>query len=403
MSGAERGVAVDSAAVDEVAAGVSTRLQRHRREVEEAIFSEVLTMSAPAEVDLEYESVLRRAVAAGVGHGLAGIERGADSLGPIPAAILAEAGHAARRDIGLDVELRRYFAGYTILCDFVMDAAPEDGGRRDGLRGALNALAMIFDRVMPAVVGQYGREKGGRPMHANSLLRERVRKLLADEPLAADELPCQLEDWHVGAIGCGGGVEGALRQAAEVADRSLLLVHPDREVVWAWLGGRRRIETADITASLCIDAAGAAIALGEPARGADGWRLTHRQAEAAFAIAKRGIGGIIRYADVGLLASVSQDRLMMSSLHEIYLAPLTDVRDGGVALRQTLRAYLRASRNVSSAASALGVSRQTVGARLRKIEERLGRTIESCTAELEVALELDSIDAGTGPHPFQTA
>jgi len=58
-------------------------------------------------------------------------------------------------------------------------------------------------------------------------------------------------------------------------------------------------------------------------------------------------------------------------------------------LRKTLRAYFTTGRNITSAASALGVSRQTVGNRLRVIEEKLGRTIESCAPEIEVALRLD--------------
>lgn len=70
-------------------------------------------------------------------------------------------------------------------------------------------------------------------------------------------------------------------------------------------------------------------------------------------------------------------------------APLADGRDGGLELRKTLRAYFTTGRNITSAASALGVSRQTVGNRLRVIEEKLGRTIESCAPEIEVALRLD--------------
>ena len=62
-------------------------------------------------------------------------------------------------------------------------------------------------------------------------------------------------------------------------------------------------------------------------------------------------------------------------------------------LRETLRTYLAAERNVSSTAAALGVVRKTVDTRLRTIEERLGRTLHPCPAELEIALELDEIAA----------
>lgn len=110
-------------------------------------------------------------------------------------------------------------------------------------------------------------------------------------------------------------------------------------------------------------------------------------------------GGTVRYADVGLLASVAQDPLLSSSLRDMYLAPLSEARDGGVRLRGTLRSYFEAGRNITSAASALGVSRQTVASRLRAVEEMLGRTLESCGPELEVALRLESVDPFEPPPP----
>jgi hypothetical protein len=39
----------------------------------------------------------------------------------------------------------------------------------------------------------------------------------------------------------------------------------------------------------------------------------------------------------------------------------------------------------------LGVVRKTVESRLRAVEQRLGRTLHPCPAELEVALALDEL------------
>lgn len=105
-------------------------------------------------------------------------------------------------------------------------------------------------------------------------------------------------------------------------------------------------------------------------------------------IALRQSPGLVRYTDVALLASALRDDTLAGSLEGLYLAPLAEERDGGAALRRTLRAYFMAGRNVSSAAAALGVSRQTVNSRLRAIEERIGRPLDACTAELETALRL---------------
>jgi DNA-binding PucR family transcriptional regulator len=72
----------------------------------------------------------------------------------------------------------------------------------------------------------------------------------------------------------------------------------------------------------------------------------------------------------------------------LFLAPLAEERDGGAVARQTLRAYFEAERNASSAAALLEVSRQTVGSRLRAIEERIGRPLSACANELEATMRL---------------
>jgi DNA-binding PucR family transcriptional regulator len=143
--------------------------------------------------------------------------------------------------------------------------------------------------------------------------------------------------------------------------------------------------------------AGLFLALGEQGTGVEGWRLSHRQAKAAMAVAQRGLGRVVRYADVALLASALRDDVLASSLRDIYLAPLGNERDGGATLRETLRAYFASGRNVSSAAAKLGVTRQTVSIRLRIVEERIDRSLNSCAAETEVALRLR--DLGESPPP----
>jgi DNA-binding PucR family transcriptional regulator len=63
---------------------------------------------------------------------------------------------------------------------------------------------------------------------------------------------------------------------------------------------------------------------------------------------------------------------------------------------ETLRAYLVADRNASSAAAALGVNRNTIAERLRAIEAAIGRPLSACGPELEAALRLAELD-GTAP------
>ena len=75
----------------------------------------------------------------------------------------------------------------------------------------------------------------------------------------------------------------------------------------------------------------------------------------------------------------------------LYLAPLEEGRDGD-NLRNALRAYFQAGRNVSSAAAALGLNRRTLSKRLQAAERILGRPLESLAADLEIALSLEALE-----------
>jgi diguanylate cyclase with GGDEF domain/PucR-like helix-turn-helix protein len=212
-------------------------------------------------------------------------------------------------------------------------------------------------------------------------------------------LDYDLGGWHLGVIAVGDGAPPAVRGLAAAVDRRLLSVEHGQESVWAWLGGSERVALGELQRAL-VGAVGTGsqpplvLALGEPARGIDGWRVTHQQAQAALAVALRrdeARPAPTRYGDVALLASALKDVLLGGALIDVYLEPLEDSRGSGSVLRETLRAYLGTERGISSAAAALGVTRRTVENRLRTIEERLGRTLHPCPPELEVALSLDAL------------
>ena len=137
-----------------------------------------------------------------------------------------------------------------------------------------------------------------------------------------------------------------------------------------------------------FDHAGVVVALGEPAGGLTGWRFSHLQAKAALPIAARE-GGVVRFADVTLVAALRRDELISTSLRRLYLDPLEAGRDGGETTRETLRAWFRCERNISSTAAALGVDRRTVRNRLRVVEAQVGRPLAEVALDLELALRLD--------------
>jgi hypothetical protein len=375
-------------------ADVSARLARRLPEIEEVILARASAVAATAlEQDAEYRRGLRSAVAAAVGFGLAAIERGEESCGPAPAAVLDQARFASRRRVALQIVLRRYAAGYSALSDFLMQEMRGEGagGSPAELYLLQRELTAVFDLLVAAVSTAY--EEESRHVAPSERHARRVRRLLDGEPVDTAGLEYDFEGWHLGAVALGAGGEELLRESAGLLDRRVLLLAGEGSgSVWAWFGGAREFEPdqLDQLASR-LRPPGPTLAIGTPARGLRGWRLTHRQARAATSVAVRRPGRLSRYADVALLAAILRDEDLVEFLTETYLAPLAAERDGGETLRRTLCAYFAAARNVSSAAAALGVSRKTVDNRIRSVEAHLGRHISSYAAELEIGLRLEHL------------
>jgi purine catabolism regulator len=83
------------------------------------------------------------------------------------------------------------------------------------------------------------------------------------------------------------------------------------------------------------------------------------------------------------------------SLVDAYLGPLD--RDRAARhLRETLRAYFASDCNAVSTAEALGVDRHTVQRRLRRVEQAVGRSVDECRVEMDVALRVELLDPRAG-------
>lgn len=341
------------------------------------------------------------AVAAGVEYGLEGIEHGEASAPAVPEALLAQARLAARSGVSLDTVLRRYFAGHVLIDDFMMQEAERTEHLDPSeLKRLLRSQAAIVDRLLAAVSQAYTEEAKRRPQGTERQKAERIERLLGGEPLDTAELGYGFEGWHLGLVASGPGAEKALSVLARSLDARLLTLRREEGTHWAWLGSKRRLDAAEAEAFAARELPdGLALAIGEAGEGIAGWRLTHRQARAALSVALRGGDRVVRYAGVALLASALQDELLRTALHDLYLAPLEAERDGGEALRETLRAYFAAERNVSSAAAMLGVNWQTIKNRLKTVEERVGASLGACDTEMELALALETVDLHKPERP----
>lgn len=374
------------------------RLRLRHSAIEEVIFARIcdpVSFGSAGSGDAEYLAGLRATVVAVVDYVLTGIEQGEGWAGPIPLVAVMQARRAARCGVNLDTLVLRYIAGHRLLGEFVNDEADRAGYSSYGhaLYQLRRTQESLLERLTAAITGEYQQERERMERSPEQWRRELVQKLLAGEPVDPTRLDYELDVWHLGVIATGAGAEKAVRGLAHGLGRRLLAVACGEGTVWAWLGGHHKLPIADIEGLLSSDGvADVPLAIGELQKGIDGWRLTHREAQAALPVALSKSQTLTRCANVPLEAALLQHELLAGVLVKNYLSPLDSQKDGGVVLRETLRAYFAKECNAAKAGVVLRVDRHTVRRRLRTIEGALGRLIPACRAELEMALRLDELD-----------
>ena len=369
------------------------RLRARSREVEEAIVAAALSIRPLASDDGEGLAGLRASARETVELIADLIEQGADWTPRLPPAVAAQVRHLARSGVTLDAVMRGHYATTSLCFEFATSEIS------DLPQGTLPYLVEVQswhgDALMSATSAEYEAELARLECSPSArCLEEQVRRLLAGEPVDTDDVDYDFDGWHLGAIVLGPKADLAARRLAERLGCRLLLVPRDSETTWAWLGANRPVSPADLERLVPAKAGDRiAIALGEAREGLDGWSLTHREAQIALEVMRRRPQPLVRCADVVLLAAALRDEELGRILVASYLGPLDERRDGRV-LRDTLRSYLASACNAASTAASLGVDRHTVQRRLRRVEEAIGRRLDTCRAELEVALD---VEEHTGP------
>lgn len=260
----------------------------------------------------------------------------------IPNALLAQARSAARAGVCLDTVVRRCCAGDSLLRRCLIEEARKAALAPSALEQLLCSQEACFDHLLEAVGLEYRRAQDAQLDPAARLASD-VQRLLSGEPVDTTEIPYEFDTHHIAVIVAGPIKAGAVRSLGQALDRRTLVVSPRKEIVWAWFGGRQALDPRKLRRLIFARKwpSDVSVSLGEPSYGLSGWRLTHRQARAALTIAKRSSNSVSRYADVAILAALMLDDLLVSSLNQLYIAPLESRRDQGEALRETLRALLR--------------------------------------------------------------
>jgi hypothetical protein len=377
---------------DEVCATVASRLRARVPELEAGLANLIDAISNPGEVpDHPYLNSLHATRTAILEYIIDVVELGERRAPGIPPEALASIRLAARSGIAVDTVLRRYSAGNALIGDILVEEAERAEVSSSDLRRLLHRQATTFERLLKAVTDEHAREANARPTTTTGWRYQHIKRLLAGRlPNGDGELDYDLDGHHVGLMASGDGAQEAMRELAKKLDRRLLACRREEEPVWAcWLGGRWPLGVEEALRGLGEISLGQVfVAVGEPGEGLAGWRLSHRQAEAALPIAERRGQHVVRYADVAVLASILRDDLGTISLRQLYLKPLESGRDGGKVARETMRAYFATQRNISSTAAVLGVDRRTVTNRIRALEELFGRPLGEFATDLETALRL---------------
>lgn len=338
--------------------------------------------------------VARDSIAALIAHTAAVLREAPDAWEQLPPAAVDEARVAARNGVPWVPFDRCIRLGHAVLWERLLEASEQwelaPGERTALLRRLSRLLFDYIDRVVAALAEVHGRE---RERQIRGRERQRiawVRELLANVPGAHVAHDYALDRPHLGVVADGPEAERAITDLARALGGVALVVPADDAATrWGWISGAPALNRpwAAVVRRHVAPGSATRLAIGAVAVGADGFRLTHRQALEAAAVARRAGTATVLYEDVALEALALRDERAARDFVEHELGPLLRDERRGAILLETLDACVRAGWTTAAAAALLGVHERTVGYRLATVEQRLGRPL-SRRAELAAALRL---------------
>jgi len=345
----------------------------------------------PSMADAERASVVAnlRAVAHGLRHGRSQPDR-------LPPGAVDEALLAANEGLPWAAVLRTYMIGHASLWEQLLAQVERlglpDVRRVETLRVLSRYLFAYVDLITGQLAEVYQAERDRLLRSQERRRASLTRELLAGMPVSEEELGYRLRADHMGVVAWGRNPEAGATQLAGELGCALLIAPGGARSVWAWLGGRPRIEAAAVRAlGRFSPQEGTFLACGDVAFGEEGFVQTHRQALHAYRVAVIGGAPVTRYDDVALEALVVQDERLARQFVARELGPLAAPDARTARLRATLRAYFNLGQNASATGALLKIHERTVGYRLATIEERIGRPIARRRDELGLALRIHAL------------
>jgi DNA-binding PucR family transcriptional regulator len=271
--------------------------------------------------------------------------------------------------------------------------------------GMSKIVAGYIDQTSEEMVAAYTQEREHWLRNRSAARAGRIRDLLSGERIdvsaAEATLGYRLRQYHVGLVCWAGDASGPADEisrlehaigkvAAQAACGGEPVFLPrDESSAWAWLplGIRDTFEgaaasTADVDGDIYF-------AFGDAAHGTAGFRLTHRQAVAAQAVALAAGSPLPRAVAFGEVAPVAMMLGSADLLRAWVLATLAGLAaddEHHARLRDTLLVFLQTGGSYKATAERLVLHKNTVQYRIRKAEESIGRPAGGNRHDVELAL-----------------
>ncbi len=403
-------VDIDGPSVAELIADVAAAVTRRLTAVSGDVYDVILREIPELHDDKPVLALLSSSVHSNVETCLQIMQHQID-LGAVqaPAASLAYARRRAQRGTALTALLRAYRVGHACFLDWLVRELARQTDDAPMITGATLGMSQIVagyvDQTSEEIVAAYARERENWLRNRSAVRGARIRDLLSGQRInvSATEaaLGYRLRQYHVGLV-CWAGdataavdnitrLERAISQlAAQVACSGEPVFLPrDESSAWAWLPLGIR-DTFDAAGASAVGVDGDIhFAFGDAAKGTAGFRLTHRQAIAAQAVALAAGSPAPRAVAFGAVAPVA----MMLGSPELLrawvlgtLAGLAADDEHHARLRDTLLVFLQTGGSYKATAERLTLHKNTVQYRIRKAEESLGRPVNGNRQDVELAL-----------------
>jgi hypothetical protein len=326
----------------------------------------------------------------------------------VPDAAVRYAQGLVRRRIPLDVLLRSYRVGHAYLWNLTACRFREEIHREAELLPSLEASAAFMfeyvDLISAQLVAAYHVERDRWVRSAAAVRAETAHQIIdgvsQNEATASARLSYELRRHHVAAVfaldphrsfpDADLSLEREALAASSGLDGGDVLVIPaGAAVLWAWFGtsGRALELLEQLEAHRLND--GVRMAVGQPAFGSEGFRVTHVEAlQAARFWEASPPGRVVSYRAVELVSLLAADLDRAGRFVLSELGPLAARTESAAQLRATLMAFLSCGASHVHAAESLHMHPNTVYKKVRRAEGLLGVPITERRVELTNALML---------------